>query len=190
MGSGFKDPYGACSDKDGNAYVADFGSGTITMFKYGGTKGKIVAKGLKEPIGCSVNENGDLAVSQKVRSGSPGQRICRHLQSRFQGRREILIEQYLAWPPSISTTKNRLFVEGELWIVRQRRILCFGTSCQRYVVHDGHAQRRDNRQSGFGRTQPGQSLSLAIRITMVSTRPPSTRQTARDRHAPSRRQLT
>ncbi len=109
--SGFKDPYGACSDKDGNAYVADFGSGTITMFKYGSTKGKIVAKGLKEPIGCSVNENGDLAVSQ-YEAGRQGKgsvviyKAGSKAGVRYNG-------PYLAWPPSFDT-KGNLFVEGEL----------------------------------------------------------------------------
>jgi len=63
--------YNSCSDKHGNVYVVDFAYGyayeiqhaTTTVINQWYTNG--------EPIGCSVNKNGDLAVTNFYDFGSP-----------------------------------------------------------------------------------------------------------------------
>lgn len=63
--TGLMEPYGECSDKRGDVYVADFLAGTVVEFPYGSTTPSRTIAGLDHPIGCSVNpKNGDLAVSQ------------------------------------------------------------------------------------------------------------------------------
>ena len=65
-------PYGACSDKHGNAYVADFDAGITYEFKHGTTTVTDQWNSNGEPIGCSVNpHNGDLAITNFYDFGSP-----------------------------------------------------------------------------------------------------------------------
>lgn len=65
-------PYGACSDKRGNAYVADFDAGITYEFKHGTTTVVNQWNSNGEPIGCSVNpRNGDLAITNFFDFSSP-----------------------------------------------------------------------------------------------------------------------
>ena len=61
--AGFENPYGSCSDKNGNVYVADFGAGTLSEIAEGDTTITKTWRPGGEPIGCSVDANGDIAVS-------------------------------------------------------------------------------------------------------------------------------
>lgn len=61
--AGFENPYGSCSDKHGNVYVADFGAGTLSEIAEGGTTITKTWTPGGQPIGCSVDEKGDIAVS-------------------------------------------------------------------------------------------------------------------------------
>ncbi len=109
--SGLGSAAGFCSDKEGDAYVADFTRGTVVMFPYGSTKGRIVAKGLQEPVGCGVSESGDLAVSQ-YEAGRQGKgsvivyKAGSKVRKKYNG-------PYIAWAPAFDRQGN-LFVEGQL----------------------------------------------------------------------------
>lgn len=69
--TGFGDPFGLCSDKKGNVYVADYtsgnayeiGAGTTTIINSWSVGGS--------PIGCDVSAKGDLAVSDFYGSTGP-----------------------------------------------------------------------------------------------------------------------
>jgi hypothetical protein len=72
--TGFSEPYGACSDSNGNVYVVDYSKSQISEFAYGSTTvERTISDGTGYPIGCSVNPtNGDLAVTNFFDYGSGG----------------------------------------------------------------------------------------------------------------------
>jgi len=59
--SGFSYPYGDCSDKSGNVYVADFSDGKGFEIQAGTTKVINSWPTGGETIGCSVSDSGDVA---------------------------------------------------------------------------------------------------------------------------------
>jgi hypothetical protein len=68
--AGFTDPFGLCSDKSGDVYVADFSTGMTTELAAGTTTATNSFTTGGNPIGCSVSKKGVLAVT--LVSGDPG----------------------------------------------------------------------------------------------------------------------
>ncbi len=70
--TGFQFPYGECTDKSGNVYVADFAAADIVEYAHGGTTPiKTLTDSYGYPIGCSVDPTtGNLAVANFEGVGS------------------------------------------------------------------------------------------------------------------------
>jgi len=66
--AGFSYPYGDCSDKNGNVYVADFSFGEGFEIQAGTTK-IINSWSTGETLGCSVSDGGDVAFTAYYPSG-------------------------------------------------------------------------------------------------------------------------
>ncbi len=69
---GFAEPYGQCVDGKGNVYISNFAAGSVVEYAHGG---KRVIKTLNTdgyPIGCSTDENGDIAVTNFATPSGPG----------------------------------------------------------------------------------------------------------------------
>src|SRR5579863_7521909 len=69
--TGFGDPFGLCSDKHGNVYVADYTSGKAYEIQAGTTTVINSWTVGGDPIGCDVSAKGDLAVSDFYGSSGP-----------------------------------------------------------------------------------------------------------------------
>ena len=72
---GFSEPGPGCVDRSGNVFVANYGNGKVLEFRNGGTKPIHRYDAGAYAVGCSVDRNGDLAVSAEPRP-SGGARIC------------------------------------------------------------------------------------------------------------------
>lgn len=108
---GFQYPYGECSDKHGNVYVADYKASTISEIAYGTTDVvRVISDSAGAPIGCSVNpKTGDLAVTNFYDfNGSGGVLIYKNASgtpTQYSG-------PYYNWPAGYDPNGN-LFVLGE-----------------------------------------------------------------------------
>jgi hypothetical protein len=63
--TGFSNPYGLCTDKNGDVYVTDYVANTVTEFAHGGTEPiKTLSPPGNAPFSCAVDrDSGDLAVT-------------------------------------------------------------------------------------------------------------------------------
>jgi|SRR5579862_8284170 len=71
----FKQPQGMCSDRSGNAYIADYKARKVYEYAHGGTKPILVLNDpAYHPYACSINpRNGDVAVANATQSyDTPG----------------------------------------------------------------------------------------------------------------------
>jgi hypothetical protein len=108
--TGFEYPYGECSDKKGDVFVADFELGTLSELKYGSTTATTFASGLTYPIGCSVDKQGDIAVSQFEGGAEGTGSVMIYAKGSKTG--TPVDGPSLTWPPSYDA-KGNLYVEGE-----------------------------------------------------------------------------
>src|SRR5579875_3506069 len=69
--SGFKEPYGLCSDERGDVWIVDDETSTITEYAHGGTSPKATLSDSGQyPAGCSVDPaTGNLAVTNYETTG-------------------------------------------------------------------------------------------------------------------------
>jgi hypothetical protein len=71
--TGFSSPAGQCVDAKGDVYIANSGDGVVDEYAHGGTKPIKTYTTSGDAFGCSVNADGDLAVTDFLgASYSPG----------------------------------------------------------------------------------------------------------------------
>lgn len=61
--TGFTAPSGQCVDAKGDVYIADYGTGAVDEYAHGGTSPIKTFSTPTDAFGCSVDKNGDLAVT-------------------------------------------------------------------------------------------------------------------------------
>lgn len=109
--TGLDKPYGQCVDAIGDIYVTNYGDGVVDEYSHGGTSplGEFATNG--SAIGCSVDHNGNLAVTDFATASGAGQ-VCV-----FKGGQQTACYSdspscYYMWPAGYDDRGN-LFVEGE-----------------------------------------------------------------------------
>jgi hypothetical protein len=110
--TGFEYPYGECSDKNGNVFVADFDAQTISEIAEGTARVmKTVHTRHGYPIGCAVNpNNGDLAVTLNE-GGSLGYGSVDIYSGGISGSRTAYTYTDYTWPAGYDG-KGDLYAEG------------------------------------------------------------------------------
>jgi hypothetical protein len=115
----FTKPYGQCVDKSGDIYIADYATGNTLEFARGGTHPTSTyaypGAGSGAAIGCSIDLDGDVAVSYSTTSGNnnaPQGEIAVWYRGGGTPSQYTSTDCYSMWPPGFDHTGN-LFVQGE-----------------------------------------------------------------------------
>lgn len=107
--TGFQLPYGECSDRRGQVYVADFGALDVVEFDHGQSHPLRTIKDTGGyPIGCSVDPlSGNLAISNFA--DTAGVEVYPNASGQPESYEDTNFVEY--WPPGYDNAGN-LFVEG------------------------------------------------------------------------------
>jgi hypothetical protein len=113
--TGFSFPYGECSDKMGNVYIANWNTSQVLEYAHGGTTPIKTLAITGAPIGCSVDPTtGNLAVSAffgaQPSTGYGGVFIFKVASGSGTLYTDPSFSYY--WPPGYDN-KGNLFVEGQ-----------------------------------------------------------------------------
>jgi hypothetical protein len=111
--TGFDTPYGQCTDKSGNVFIAQFNASDVVEYAHGGTSPiKTLDLTGQYPVGCSVDpKTGDLAVAAFVSDNYPGGvSVFRHAAG--TPKEYQAPNMYYYFPPAYDDRGN-LFVEVE-----------------------------------------------------------------------------
>ena len=111
--TGFAAPYGQCTDKSGNVFIAQFEASEVTEYAHGGTSPiQTLSLPGQYPMGCSVDpKTGNLAVATFVSDNYPGGISIFH-HATGTPKEYQAPNMYYYFPPAYDDRGN-LFVEVE-----------------------------------------------------------------------------
>jgi hypothetical protein len=105
--TGFDEPYGQCVDDRGNVFITNYGSGETMEFAHGGASPLKTFFTDGTPLGCSVDRDGDLAVT----SFDPGN-VTVFPKGKSTGQTYSNLSCNVMWPAGYDDRGN-LYVLGE-----------------------------------------------------------------------------
>jgi hypothetical protein len=111
--TGFAAPYGQCTDKSGNVFIAQFDASVVTEYAHGGTNPiKTLDTPGVYPVGCSIDpRTGNLAVANFISDNYPGG-ILVYAHATGTPKEYSAPGMYYYFPPAYDDRGN-LFVEVE-----------------------------------------------------------------------------